>query len=296
MSTYKIITGGNDLYILTILDFLNYHCNNGFNESDIIFYNFGLSENNYNQISQKYKNMTIKTLDYEQYPEYVNPSKFNGIYCSYAFKTIAIYNEAIISDCNIIWMDIANRFTINSVNNINNCTSLQGFYCSEAIPANVIESLELNHITCLRTMNVLDEYTQIPMIASGIVGINYRSEFGKFITDEWYKYALIKDAIFPDGSSRNNHRQDQSILSIIIYLYRKNHNITFEKSTFGVRFWCKKDITTVQNIYKPFRLIDKQNNRQMAIIHCENLNEAIRVYAVRKHINDDQLLEKYNVL
>ena len=36
---------------------------------------------------------------------------------------------------------------------------------------------------------------------------------------EWKDLALIKECIFPDGSNRNNHRQDQAVLCILYYKY-----------------------------------------------------------------------------
>ena len=55
------------------------------------------------------------------------------------------------------------------------------------------------------------------------------------------------------------------------------------------------DSSTIDKMYQPFKLIEKQRNTQLAIIFCENMNEAIKVYADRKNISVDDLLNKFIV-
>lgn len=249
-------------------------------------YNFGLSDDNLKKLYELYPKIIIKKLDYSLYPDFVNPQLFHGLYCSYAFKTIAIYLECQCQNSNLIWMDSANRASINSLNNINNSIIEQGFYCPISSKAKTIEALELHHKTCLKTMNVNEnEYQNLYQCSGNLVGVNYKSDVGKFIINSWYKYSLDKNAICPDGSSRNNHRQDQSVLSIIMYLFEQKNAIKFTETNFNVQYWIKKDKTTISEIYKPFKLLSKQNNQQLAIIYCENVGNAIKIYAERKNLN-----------
>lgn len=295
--TYKIITGCNDLYILTLIDFLDYHINIGINISNIIVYDFGINNENLNLILIKYPTITIKNIDYSLYPDFVNPQLFFGLNCSYAFKVIAIYLECQQNAIdNLIWMDSANRACISSIIQIINAIKQQGFYCPMSSQPNTIESLELHHITCLETMKVLNcDYNNLYQVGSGLVGLNYANDVGKNIIDNWYKFSLIKNAICPDNSSRNNHRQDQSILSILMYQYEQQHNMIFIKQNFGVHFWIKKDKITIDSKFKPFYLFSKTTNKQLATIHCENLEEAQIIYSDRKKITIDNLLQEFIV-
>ena len=38
------------------------------------------------------------------------------------------------------------------------------------------------------------------------------------IIKPWYECALVKECIAPEGSSRENHRQDQAALTVIMHL------------------------------------------------------------------------------
>jgi hypothetical protein len=67
--SYKIITGANNAYILTLLNFLSYHVEIGIKTKNIIVYDLGLTEDNLQKV-KNFKNgdIEIKTLTYEQYP------------------------------------------------------------------------------------------------------------------------------------------------------------------------------------------------------------------------------------
>ena len=54
-------------------------------------------------------------------------------------------------------------------------------------------------------------------VMSGIIGIK-DNELLKSLILDWRNYSLNKDCIAPSGSSRLNHRQDQSIFQILIQI------------------------------------------------------------------------------
>ncbi|CAH1763313.1 14881_t:CDS:1 [Entrophospora sp. SA101] len=67
----------------------------------------------------------------------------------------------------------------------------------------------------------------------------------QYLIDEWYDCALVKDCIAPVGSSRVNHRQDQTILT---YLAAKgNRYCDKSRRLFGVTIhmdsYCKETIS-----------------------------------------------------
>ena len=246
-------------------------------------------------------NFIFKKLDYSLYPEHVDLNKFNGLYCSYAFKPIIIYNEANnVDNKNIvlIWMDAANRFNVNSLNQIFSCVKNYGIYTPVSNINGSIESIELNHPKTIELFGVSpDEHTNLlSSISANLFGFNYTNPAAKYIIDEWYYKSLMKEFIIPEGSSRNNHRQDQTVLSVIIYLYEKNNNVVFYKQSIsGISFWCKKDSNTIHPGYFPFKLLDKLTHKQLAIIYCKNMNEAIETYANRKFISTEIFDTKFIV-
>jgi len=297
---YAILTAANDSYIETILDFINSY---SLDYKNLIVYNLDLNESNLQKIIslKNQYNFIIKTFYFEIYPEHVNLKKFNGLYCSYAFKPIIIYNEAndiYNKDKILIWMDCANRFNNDDILHILSIVNIQGIYSPISAYENTIESIELNNYSIVKEYGITyhEHVNKLQSISANLIGINYLSNAGFNILNKWYEDSLNKDLIIPDGTNRNNNRQDQTLLSILMYLYEKNNNIQFNKTTSNVKFWVKKDNPNIDNNYIPFKLIEKQNNHQLAIIYCKNLQEAIFTYANRKNISTSDLLENYIII
>lgn len=297
---FVIITAANDSYINTLIDFIiNY--NNDFTK--LIVYDLGFNEINKKNImvlKDKY-NFLLKKFDFSKYPEHVNLTYYYGLNCSYAFKPIIIYNEAnqnYNKNKVLIWMDSANRFNKDNINKIYNITKKQGIYTPISSNSNTIESIELNNHLIVSKYGITYEehHYNLKSVSANLISFDYSNINGFSILNKWYEDSLDKNLIIPDGINRNNNRQDQTLLSIIIYLYEKNNNICFEYIDFGVKFWAKKDKSTIDANYIPFKLIDKKNNIQLAIIYCTNINEAILVYANRKNISVENFLRNFYVI
>lgn len=296
---YIILTAADDAYINTCIDFIESYtlC-----YTKLVIYNLGFNKDNLQKIKniqQKYS-FILKTFNYDLYPEHVDLRKYNGISCSYAFKPIIIYNEANEKSNNnkiIIWMDSANRFNNNNILQMCLFSKQYGFYSPISAYENTIESIELNNHKIVREYGITsDEHkTKLKSISANIISIDYSNNAGFYILNNWYNDSLNKDKICPEGTNRNNNRQDQTILSIIVYLYEKNNNIVFNKSNVGIIPWVKKDIQKIDNIFKSFKLIEKNSKQQLAIIFCENLNKAIETYANRKNISIIELLNNFIV-
>ena len=289
----KVITAANDLYINTLIDFIKSYITLNMQPNTLIVYDLGLNEHNKKAILDIKYTFILKKFDYSLYPDYVDLNKYSGLYCSYAFKPIIIYNESNNidnHDCVLIWMDSANRFNVNALSQMYNCVVKNGIYTPISNQAGTIESIELNHpkTVSLFGISVEDHKKSIASISANLIGLKYNMTAGKSIIDEWYEKSLKKKFIIPEGSSRNNHRQDQTLLSIIIFLYEKDNKIIFDKHFIGgITFWNKRDNSTVQEGHFPFKLFDKHNGKQLAIIFCKTLAEANQVYRERKQIPED---------
>lgn len=298
--SYKIITGANDAYILTLLNFLSYHVELGINTENIIVYDLGFNKTNLQKI-KNFKNgcIEIKAFTYEQYPEHVNLNTYNGLYCSYAFKPIVIYNVAhTYNNIPIIWLDCACKITMPILNQMIKTIRLDGFYCPVGNYEKTIETIELNHPQTMSLIGITREqhFNKLQTRLACICGIIYCSFNGKTILDDWYKFSLDKNVIMPDGSSRNNHRQDQSVLSALMFLHETKYTMVFEKSTFNISCWNKCDKNTVETNYNKYGLFHLNNNERLGIIYSKTLDDAIQVYRERKQISHNNFVEQYYVL
>ena len=55
------------------------------------------------------------------------------------------------------------------------------------------------------------------MLSGGVVGLSIHNSKAIALIAEWYHYTYNKKLLAPDGSNRDNHRQDQSLLSLCYY-------------------------------------------------------------------------------
>lgn len=298
--TYKIITGANDSYILTLLNFITFHKEIGINLENIIVYDLGLNENNLQKVKNILNNKTeIKRFNFEEYPEHVDLKKYYGLNCSYAFKPIIIHNECNIhTNIPVIWLDCACKITINQLNKMIQTININGFYCPIGNYEKTIETIELNHPQTLNLLGITkhQHFNELQTRLACICGVKYNISSGKNILDNWYKYSLDKNVIMPNDSCRNNHRQDQTVLSGLMFLYEKENNILFEKSNFDISCWNKFDESSVENNYNKYALVEKNNGRQLAIIYANTIDEAIKIYCDRKQIHVNIFNTYFNVV
>ena len=72
-------------------------------------------------------------------------------------------------------------------------------------------------------------------LTGGLIGVNTSNKNAIKLVKKWEKYSLIQECIAPQGSSRKNHRQDQSILSILKYQNKQKIYSPKMKLNFGIK-------------------------------------------------------------
>ena len=218
-NSLTVITGASSNHYKTLIQFIE-----SFNKinklrkrnkkNKLIIYNLGLTEEEFEYLKNNFVNHTFETFDYSKYPPYVN-IKIN--FGEFAWKPIIIHEMCEKYGGLIIWMDsgtIINKkfdkfIDILMKNNI-------------YTPKSNGKIKKWVHPKTIKYMNY--EYELTPRNrAGGCIGFNYNISWIKEFVNEWKDLALIKECIAPKGSSRKNHRQDQSILTLLYYKYNKKY-------------------------------------------------------------------------
>jgi hypothetical protein len=205
------------------------------------FYDLGISEDQrkvLESIANKYpNNLQIHNFDFSLYPEWVNISNAAG---QWAWKAQCIKDvmDNYIPDtrnsilmwcdsCNIIQHDLSQLFQFVHKN---------GIYSN-------ITSGSLFTWTRQETINYMKahEYVSFPMRNAALpvfyLGIHWVRDF----INDYAKYSLIKECIFPEGSSRANHRQDQSVLSCLFYIYWNKYKFIVNNNYMGINVHCRPE-------------------------------------------------------
>jgi len=289
---YKLLTCANKNYFHALKHFINNVKQINMDFDKLIVYDVGLTNDQENElyILQAEYGFNIYKLDFSKYPEHVNLNleKWSGLNNSYAFKAIVNYNVLQTIDCPLIFLDCGCHFSKESLLNIVKNTKEKGFWVNVSNRKNSIESLELNHPDTLKFFNIKN--TEITTCLSGLLGIDYKNSYAKNIVDEWYKYSINQKVIIPDGANRNNHRNDQTVLSCI--LHNNNYNYHY-KYTVDITPWRNKSTSPYYCKYKDFSCLKKQNNAYESLIYTNSLDEAIECYMGRKNISREILLKNF---
>tara|TARA_B100001093_G_C26852783_1_gene1025917 strand:- start:3297 stop:4004 length:708 start_codon:yes stop_codon:yes gene_type:complete len=179
----------------------------------IIVYNLGMSDDELNQI-KSFEYVMVKNFDFNKYPEHVSLEKYYGVNCSYAWKPIIIHEVCEEYGGLVHWMDTRNLyFDFNNLIKI-----LQENYIYTPTSSGSVQ--RWTYPTTLKYMNG-SKYRNHQMRNAAVVGVNYDIDWVKTFIKKWKDLALVKECICPENSNRINHRQDQSVLTLLYYQYEE---------------------------------------------------------------------------
>jgi hypothetical protein len=225
-----IISAACRNHYLSLRQFQN-HIQYFINDRDVVYLcNLGLTNQQWNFIKsrplKKKDNFKYIDIDFNKYPPHVRNLQ------SYAFKS-ACFKE-IIDDKNInenmIWLDSA-TIVYENVNTLDKIIELNEIYSPYS--AETIE--RYCHPSTISKM-LYDKGLHKTMRSGGCIGIKLSSSVGKNFLDDFINYCLDKDVIIPAGSTKGNHRQDQSVLSILYWEYQSCYNFNIIDSWNGCSF------------------------------------------------------------
>ena len=210
--TVTIVTGASQNHFKTLCQFLRTIPKG----VSVYVYDLGLDESSSNDILREFKDilhLIFRKFDYSQYPSYFNINVNAG---EYAWKPVII--EEVSKEVNgvLIWMDAGTKI-IGSLEPLINIIREQGIY-SPVSSGNVSK---WTHIETQRYFDIQndEEFLNRENRAGGILGYNLENNQIKEFIQQMAEYARIKECIAPEGSSRDNHRQDQAVFTILYYKY-----------------------------------------------------------------------------
>ena len=95
------------------------------------------------------------------------------------------------------------------------------YFLTENIIYSGVTSGDIKQWTYPQTINYLNcSWLNEENRNGACLGFNTNINFVKDFLLEFYNCAQTKECIFPDGSSRKNHRQDQAVFTILYYKFK----------------------------------------------------------------------------
>ena len=226
----NIVSGASENHIKSLLQMINSLYNTITYDFNLYIYDLGLSNESLNNL-KRFNKIIVKKFDFSKYPSYFNIKICAG---EYAWKPVIINEVANETSGYLIWFDAGNK--------IDNLSSFN----------RMIKHLESNKIYSPRSNSTIKEWTYSEVLEvfnlkndedalnfvgrnGAIFGFNLNFPDVKEFLEFFSKYAQDKKYIAPEGSNRTNHRQDQSLFTILFYLFHKKHNINVLNHYFDIK-------------------------------------------------------------
>ena len=179
----------------------------------IIIYDIGLEKNQVEKLTKEYPNIEIRSFDFKKYPEFIS-QYFDDKLGNYAWKPI-IVNEVLIEfKSKVVWLDAGNLITSKIIFLKISLTAL-----GLVVPVSSNRIVDWTHSKTIEHIGLNNKFLNSNNYASGLIGLDYNFSIAKQISSKWSDFSQIQECISPIGSSRENHRQDQAVLTLLLYKY-----------------------------------------------------------------------------
>lgn len=207
----NLVTAADHTFFDSLVQLIKNSIENDYYEK-IIIYDLGLSIEQINHLRQKYKFIVIKKFKFSDYPRFVlERDEFNKL-GSYAWKSIILCEEIKKTENLVLWMDSANLYKGN-IKNLKKIILFRGMY--SPISNGTIN--DWTYSTTLKSMKVNEKIKTKRNLTGGLIGVDPKNQHIVEFLNNWKSACLKPNLIKPEGSTRENHRQDQSLLSILFY-------------------------------------------------------------------------------
>jgi hypothetical protein len=223
------ITGSDRFFfesLLQLVESVNMHEQ----KPKIVVYDLGLEEFQIKQLKETYDNLEYRKFNFSAYPNFFEERDEFGKLGAYAWKSAIISEIFYEKKTNIIWLDAGNtiskRLTLLRI-----VLTFNGFY--SPISSGRIE--DWTYPSVLNDLNIDKKFRKKRNLTGGIVGLSWGNNSSENIINSWSEFSLKKDLISPKGSNRENHRQDQSLLSIVSYRIKSPSTFLKTKKLFSIQ-------------------------------------------------------------
>ena len=166
---------------------------------------------------KKFLKLYIVDYDFRQKPSWMNianPNKGEWAWKPDCIKiVVTLMNRQKTADTNCyLWLDAGTK-VVGSLNLIHWHLHRVGFYS----PASSGLVAEWTHPDQIKLVCGDQEYSRKPNLDGSIIGFCSQSQKSVLLLNEWYELSRTQSIIAPEWSNRLNHRQDQSLLTLLAY-------------------------------------------------------------------------------
>lgn len=203
-------------------------------QAHVLIWDLGLSLNQRKILEEKFRSYAFKDFNFDLYPSYFNIKIDSG---QYAWKPVIISESAKLLEGFLLWLDAGNKLIgkLDKVKKLINKNGLYSPYSGGNIKA-------FTHKSTLDYFSFPARKLLKRNCNGAIIGFKLASPCVAGLIDDWKNCALNKDCIAPYGSNRENHRQDQSVLTILCELKGMNKTKIYRNLNSRINILIHQDV------------------------------------------------------
>jgi hypothetical protein len=195
---------------------------------ELVAWDLGLTAEERTGLIKEFDGLHVRVFDYSKYPAYYNIKVAAG---EYAWKPALIrLTRQEFGERTYLWLDAGDRL-MEPLDKLFLFIEAKGLF-SNGTWGNVAKW------TYPATFDAINrryqDYISLRMRNGAIIGFNERFEWVRELMDTYATWAKTKAIIAPEGSSRENHRQDQTCLTLLYWDYNRHHNFHTEIPLYSI--------------------------------------------------------------
>lgn len=206
-----VATGSNSSHFHSMLQLINSLKNVERRNFRVVAYDLGLTDSERLVFHRVHPDLSLRRFPFENYPDHFDMSKGAGEYAWKPCILQEVYSELRNGDL-LVWLDAGN-FITRKMWVVRSALFFRGFYTR--ITTGTIG--EWTHEDTIGRLN-MSRARHYRMICGCLIGVRKDARNNRLVR-EWRDSAIDRGVIAPEGSSRSNHRQDQSVVSLLYYKY-----------------------------------------------------------------------------
>ena len=204
-----VVSGANSKYFPNLLQFLG----SVPNSPHLVVFDLGLTVEEIQTLRRRFPKVECRVFQFDEYPEWVNIKENVG---HWAWKDVIISDMCLEFGGTVVWCDSRNKFTRSLFPLVNFCRD-QGVYS----PVSDGDILKWTHPLTVERMGVTDDMLGLPNRNAACLAFDTSKPWVLEFVAELRSACLTREWIAPEGSSRENHRQDQSVFTILYYQWQR---------------------------------------------------------------------------
>ena len=236
MNKLVIVTGASSTHQRSLLQLIN-SISTFESEVEVHVFDLGMESNFRGLIENQCaeKKYVLHTYDFSKKPGWMdikNPQKGEWAWKADCIKLVAdelVSRDKDYKKANLLWLDAGNKL-IASVNLI--CRYIQNYYFWSPASEGTIKKWTVP--AQIEFIVGSDKFDNKTNLNGAMVGFSLENPAAFELLTTWKELSENQNVIAPPGSSRKNHRQDQSLITLLAY----NSGLATKSSALNLHKGC----------------------------------------------------------